>query len=1322
MIKMAMTIGMTLGLCFVATTALGAEPAAKSAARVAVCGFAYRSVAEEDKQLGESLGELLFAELAADKSIQLVERKDIKKVLDELSLTIDMLANPVNAVKVGRLVGADLMVVGSVSSDAGTNAVVTKVLNAKTGVINEIDAFHLKAKGLLTAVASLKALVKKAVNTSAVPERRCFLGFLGLTPPGSVGQFSDLSEQTRYFLEKKYAGRAGCGVVERSLMTPLLDELRLNEVGLIQGGATGSVVQSAALLVSGSLSTVREVETRAIVNLKIQNIGGVTYTVRVEGAKVADILNGIAKAIDDVFVRDPRVTDLQRKKEAEVHFQNAVEALKTQPSSHLFGQHSFVADKDGTITIPIERLIVMPERKCKQGPWLPELESAVLLDPGLENARLCLGLARLWSDEFEKGEDLLIGLMRNSRNPKIRFQAGSALWREDEVELPASLTNEFRNIHYKSYCNTCKAVGLNGRISNGRITPDKASDLVGKMVLWGCSVLETALMDPKPPEERKGDQFESWNASYGFVHPTETCENILKDTLSILYCGTAALGASGRSRCEDLCAGIGKSYPDLWPYFVVTIMPTDKLSIIMRDVAAGRRPLKCRKVFAGYLDGHIRLSDSAKATTLLNALADSDPQVKKMKEDALALQKGQDSKSRTSDASLGAIASAPIRVAVGSRRVAVDGAASTDGTVVKDPVKTTSASFSIGDPIASLPSATPISKLFIDSDGSVIIGSSGSQIYIYVPASGNLRGIEVPDLAAMIRNGSASTWWRGVRAISADKNKIWLGSDGGLIEIDKASMKTRLYTAQDGLLDSSIGSLLCVDRKLWVGTHSCSGYIDLNTYKFVGVPAIGAGDYLCGSRQGNLWVSGVKESSISYFDVTAGRSFSKGAWTMHPGPGVDERSKKRLESEGKALSPTLVSGPYGYAQSCLGASSWYVAVGYAMWESHPAGITFHDLDKNEWHNICEQHGLPKEDVYAMALDGNIAWVGGQGYVAAIDLTERKVKATCDVGFSVSALVVSERGIWIGGKGLYFLSSSTAPLRASPSGRMPPEQKEATQGDAAAASTITESKMKPPDEVLEFLRKRICDAISAEAGVNGLSEESRNKIVALCREAVRRYSEQKGQNINWLRKNFDFTMATIIDYLRGPLCMNLTQLEEVLKPLTTSPNPYIRSAVCMELAKYSLFLPVGEGKGAPEGLKVKGGIEERARYYETVMKACEGQTDPWFVQTYKVARDGWLLVASDLGRDAEVGPILDQRLVDFEKRPNWDLCKVIGPAYEKIQQPEKALQIYDRMVDMAVRSPDSAELRWLADRYTALGNRGRAAQVHAALAEADAKKN
>jgi TolB-like protein len=84
------------------------------------------------KDYGAKVSDLLFAKLAARDGIFLVERNDLKKVLDELELGLSGAAKPAEAARVGQLTGAKLLLAGSVIQTDKKLYLVARLVSTET--------------------------------------------------------------------------------------------------------------------------------------------------------------------------------------------------------------------------------------------------------------------------------------------------------------------------------------------------------------------------------------------------------------------------------------------------------------------------------------------------------------------------------------------------------------------------------------------------------------------------------------------------------------------------------------------------------------------------------------------------------------------------------------------------------------------------------------------------------------------------------------------------------------------------------------------------------------------------------------------------------------------------------------------------------------------------------------------------------------------------------------------------------------------------------------------------------------------------------------
>jgi len=128
--------------------------------------FPFQERGTEVKGQGAKVTDILFAELIAKKELVLVDREDIKKIVEEQELSLTGLVNPSEANKVGHLTGAKILVTGSILQTDKTVYVVAKLIGTENGRV-----LGASVKG--TATDKLDVLVADLANkvASTVAER-----------------------------------------------------------------------------------------------------------------------------------------------------------------------------------------------------------------------------------------------------------------------------------------------------------------------------------------------------------------------------------------------------------------------------------------------------------------------------------------------------------------------------------------------------------------------------------------------------------------------------------------------------------------------------------------------------------------------------------------------------------------------------------------------------------------------------------------------------------------------------------------------------------------------------------------------------------------------------------------------------------------------------------------------------------------------------------------------------------------------------------------------------------------------------------------------
>jgi curli biogenesis system outer membrane secretion channel CsgG len=127
-----------LPLCARAQNAAPAAQGRKK--RVAVFDFDYATVKTNsaalfgsDVDIGKGIADLLVKNLVTDGTYSVIERKALDKILAEQNFSNSDRANPASAAKIGKILGLDAMIVGSIT-EFGNETKSTKVGGAGGGI------------------------------------------------------------------------------------------------------------------------------------------------------------------------------------------------------------------------------------------------------------------------------------------------------------------------------------------------------------------------------------------------------------------------------------------------------------------------------------------------------------------------------------------------------------------------------------------------------------------------------------------------------------------------------------------------------------------------------------------------------------------------------------------------------------------------------------------------------------------------------------------------------------------------------------------------------------------------------------------------------------------------------------------------------------------------------------------------------------------------------------------------------------------------------------------------------------------------------------
>ena len=129
--------------------------------------FQFQERGKDVSELGAKVSDLLFARLSAEPTAYLVEREDMKKIIEEQQLNLSGLVNPAAATRVGQLTGAKILISGSILQTDQTQYLIAKVIGTETSRVLGASAKGTVGDELDELVDELAKQVVELMNSRA---------------------------------------------------------------------------------------------------------------------------------------------------------------------------------------------------------------------------------------------------------------------------------------------------------------------------------------------------------------------------------------------------------------------------------------------------------------------------------------------------------------------------------------------------------------------------------------------------------------------------------------------------------------------------------------------------------------------------------------------------------------------------------------------------------------------------------------------------------------------------------------------------------------------------------------------------------------------------------------------------------------------------------------------------------------------------------------------------------------------------------------------------------------------------------------------------
>lgn len=1024
----------------------------------------------KEPQREAELADLLLARLTGASEFELVERRELGAALKEASLSLAGLVRAKDAVRIGALLRADRFVLGSSAPINGTNRVFLRLVNARTGIIEAMEVFQ--DTGSLNSLAANIANFICEQNKHPVRGHRDYLAIGVVQNLGVNNRFADFPAQMRGGVAAGLSGKVA--ILERDVVSFLANEVRLDIAGLTDGGQTNNgQVQFAFWIVDGFYQSYEVAEPELQLRLRVERVQGRQQSILLQGKPdekfVTKICESIEKAVSQPTNAVPlsptnhslEIAALERRGQQLITYETQANSTTMIMLRTASNPQQVMNTLEEATRVYESILLLDPENTSAKmrlvGCLLFNAEGwgGVKRDHFEERKARALDLCRevIASGDTQYGDDARVTLAEAIRGlegvemlarfgdeatdakakARFRYLRHDQLWRLEHImpveavmpQLRRQLIDELTDVNATQK----DPVGVNysavllafkrtqrEQIVNAilpemierfpNLKPYLLLGAVGEQVTTNSAVIAQFLASLKECDEHPETV---WHARSYFVQLKSSLddERIInnKQYATIVAMALACQRAERKGAAPPLTS-IGKMH--LAQAYLGLGQWKEALELFNElPDASVQAKNECRS-HLGIAGESVALPDSAW----------------KDKHDLEKVQIAYECVGRgqweTAAAIMESIGHRTVRMASSGPwghaftpvlpALLVDEWRSKAGKPpVKDPMR-----FEIGEEPCVGFSAGPVGYFSFEVEGEDLWMGIYSQLKAF-------RG-EGPFLVAKpseLHEMEPSTKGRNT-SVCVSRDYIWAATkDDGLLELDRRSGTCRRLTMPDGLFLNGISHLKLQGQTLWIayqsGNSGTLGTLDLGTHKFSTLtpnlsPAAGANSQPY-YNQGQL----EEPHQAPRMRV---RCMSDG------GPGemwfyIEGKGLQRFRSSGGQWDTIgLPAEPYFVdmvADAPLGllllADAEYDSL--AGERSTSGGLVMYDSKRgSKLFRISE--GLPSNDISAVAVDGRIGWLGGRGFVAVLDLQERKVLRVAYISASrIRGIKLSPAHAWIG---------------------------------------------------------------------------------------------------------------------------------------------------------------------------------------------------------------------------------------------------------------------------------------------------------------------
>ena len=955
----------------------------------------------------QQTADLLAAELAGAKGLDLVERASLDKVLRELELSAAGVVRAQDAVRVGKLVQADWFLLGTLTAlTNGPSAIVARVVDARTGIMR--DASVIEAGGSpISLAARVAKFVRDCREGASVGREHVYL---------AVGSFEDLSvnnrtgdfvEHLHSFLIETYRG-SRVTLLERQFVNTLLNEVRLDLAGLTEqsGQEERPRMQSAFWLIDGLYQSSQSSGSEMELELYLRRILGSNSRLSLNAPTEQLLLRKIKEAVDEAMAKSGPLIAPSRNSELRVQLEAGRQLSQFDP-----WMLSWAAP-------PYENLDAAQSARRRRNleEAIRAFETVLLFEPTNREAKMYLGtlLRRYPVLRTEEGLDYYRQLIEEPLDDIWSGRARAAFERAAAFEPAAERARRYRAAIGRSqnpaavvfYTTNAEAAETTVAIRSLNPQSKEVAErrLFSDVDQWATQMRSQAKSSvslvPILDSFAEGFGTNRAAAAERFAELMPRLKGSYPDLEGYLYAGAVSLQVGTNSgliaefeRSFDRCVANPeklvrpKEYFSSLKWLVLRWGATRKQYSLTVKVITGTRSA-AEKGFAEKLDEEQVMS-----------LAFAYLGLERWREALAIFESYQNRPVYMGNLGLWGRA---FTVVLTSKHIAEC------REKLGLPPLTDPHEFPIGKPILCLHEPKPAGTRLRNPDAlPPVLVSDATCVWV---ADGKVLLCLDFDLQTNYSITLPVDPWEGITCLCPSETNLWIGTAGsGLFSLDRSNRKSRKLTEADGLFLNHIGALSLCGDQLWIGYALKSsgglGRLDLRSGKPISYA----------QSLTNL-PSGSSVRLPGREDVTQPTRSSVCNLIALPSGDVWFTANAFIPASVRRYSVRRNVWEFFGDCQCVAANDRFLFVGdkeyYSGGEPGTALLRFTSLEKPEWRTVPAPSNLPPANVTALACSGNDIWMGGMGYIARYDCAQAKLRAWCYVSAEeINRLQVGGGYLW-----------------------------------------------------------------------------------------------------------------------------------------------------------------------------------------------------------------------------------------------------------------------------------------------------------------------